>query len=473
MRELAAPDRRHAGRFLGWVSAGLVALVVGAVGFAVLLAGVTTGSPLVGLDRRIASALNAAVAGRPVVVDVLSVVTTLGDSLTAWVVLSTLTIALLVRRQPRLAGYVAVTGLGAAVLSPAIKELVGRLRPVVEDPVATATGGSFPSGHTLAATVTYGVLLLVFLPILPRRARLPAIVATVALVLVVAFTRLALGVHFLSDVLAGLLLGVVWLVITTTAFRAWRRDRGRAVPGLTEGLAPEAAPALAPAPDGSQLPRPGRRAAELAVGWVLVLGLLLGLGWLITEPLADTAVHRLDTAVVEWLVAHRTPAWTAVADLTSQLGSTRFIVATSLVAAALAAAVTRQWRPVLFLAVVMLGEATLFLASASVIDRSRPPVDHLGPSLPPTSSFPSGHMSAAIALYGGVAVLVLTRVRAWWRWLALAGAVLAAALVAFARLYYGVHYPSDLLGSVVLAVAWLAIAARAAPPGRRAGTEPP
>ena len=81
-----------------------------------------------------------------------------GSAITAWIVLSTLTVALLIRRRNRLAIYVAVTGLGAAVLSPLLKQLVDRLRPIVDMPVATAGGPSFPSGHTLAATVWVGVV---------------------------------------------------------------------------------------------------------------------------------------------------------------------------------------------------------------------------------------------------------------------------------------------------------------------------
>ena len=107
----------------------------------------------------------------------------------------------LIRRRRRLARYVAVTGLGAATLSPLLKQLVDRLRPVVATPVATAGGPSFPSGHTLAVTVWVGVVLLVLLPVVPARYRRPAVGVGTALVVLVGLTRIALGVHFLSDVL--------------------------------------------------------------------------------------------------------------------------------------------------------------------------------------------------------------------------------------------------------------------------------
>jgi undecaprenyl-diphosphatase len=107
---------------------------------------------------------------------------------------------------------------------------------------------------------------------------------------------------------------------------------------------------------------------------------------------------------------------------------------------------------------------------------ARPPVTHLGPELPVTASFPSGHVAAAISLYGAVAILLWHTTRRWLRWLvAAAGGVLLPAFVAASRLYRGVHFPTDVAGSILLAVTWLAVAwwvvrptRRPAPPVRRA-----
>lgn len=240
--------------------------------------------------------------------------------------------------------------------------------------------------------------------------------------------------------------------MTTVAFRAWRRTAGLPTDGISRGLAPEAGSALAPA--AVALTHPKRRAAVLVVTWVLLLGVLLAAGWLVTVLLPGTAVDRVNIGVVEWLAQHRSPVWTSAAHVGRAIGGTPAILACCFVAAALLLAVTRQWRPVLFLAVVMAGELTLFLTTATIISRPRPPVEQLGPALP-TSSFPSGHVSATIAFYGGLAVLALTRSRAWWRWLVPAAALALVLWVALSRLYYGVHYPSDTAGSVLLAVPWL------------------
>ena len=231
---------------------GFVAVVVGALLLA--LAVQLAAGPLLQVDQHVAGSLNTVVAPRPWLVTLLQVLTAPGAAITAWIVLSTLTVGLLIRRRYRLAVYVAVTGLGTAVLSPLLKQLVDRLRPMVDTPVAAAGGPSFPSGHTLAVTVWVGVVLLVLLPVVPPRRRRLVVGIGVALVVVVGLTRIALGVHFVSDVLAGWLIGTGWLLVTATAFRAWRRHEGLAVPPAVDGLAPEVA----------RRPRPRARATTRA-----------------------------------------------------------------------------------------------------------------------------------------------------------------------------------------------------------------
>ncbi len=77
----------------------------------------------------------------------------------------------------------------------------------------------------------------------------------------------------------------------------------------------------------------------------------------------------------------------------------------------------------MFLLVTMFGELTLFLGTSAIVDRARPDVLHLDGRLP-TSSFPSGHVAATLCLYVAIAVPVLARTRAWWRWVAVSAAVL-------------------------------------------------
>jgi undecaprenyl-diphosphatase len=95
-------------------------------------------------------------------------------------------------------------------------------------------------------------------------------------------------------------------------------------------------------------------------------------------------------------------------------------------------------------------------------------VQHLDDA-PPTSSFPSGHTAAAVTLYGALAIIALrVSTRAWLRTLAVVVAVALPVCVALARLYRGMHYPTDILGGAVLGLAWLIVTWTVILRGRRA-----
>jgi membrane-associated phospholipid phosphatase len=117
---------------------------------------------------------------------------------------------------------------------------------MLSDPVAHAGGNSFPSGHAQAAVVCYGVLLLVFMPALSRAWRRVAVTVAVLMVLGIGFSRVALGVHYVSDVVAGYVLGAAWLVAMTATFSAWRRELGRPPVHPSQGLEPEHSRELTP-----------------------------------------------------------------------------------------------------------------------------------------------------------------------------------------------------------------------------------
>jgi undecaprenyl-diphosphatase len=465
------------GRFARRSAIGFVAVVLGAIALAAAVQ--TASGPVVQLDRAVAGDLNTVVAPHPWLVTTLQVLTTPGSAVTAWVVLTALTAVLLVRRRIRLALYVAVTGLGAATLSPLLKHLVNRLRPIVATPVATAGGPSFPSGHTLAVTVWVGVVLLVLLPVVPAHLRRVAVGGGVVLAVLVGLTRIALGVHFLSDVLGGWLIGTGWLMTTATAFRAWRRHEGLAVAPSVDGLEPEVARDLTPSDESPSheshesrsretLPRVTRNTsphvwttiAQLLVAAVLLLGVVVGIGLLLVGLGPGSALVRADVGVVAWLADHRTPLLDAASGPIAQMGNTLVVVAGGVVAAIVAYVATRRLRPPLVIATALVGEVLIFLASSAVVGRPRPPVAHLDATLPPTSSFPSGHTAAAVCLYGAIAALVLRGTRAWWRWVVLTVAVALVVVVAFARLYRGAHHPTDVLASIAFAVPWLLVTLR-------------
>jgi undecaprenyl-diphosphatase len=443
---------RPFGHFAERSLAGLAAVIAAATGFGLLLLLVRwQWPPLASFDHNAVDTLNHLVAGKPIVVNVLTAITNFGGRTILFWLVTVSAGVMLIRRQYKLTAYLVVTGLGALALDPAIKLLVGRLRPMVPMPIEHAPGSSFPSGHALDSTVFYGVMLLVFLPIIPPRLRKLAIGLVIALIALIGFSRVALGVHFPSDVVGGWLLGVAWLGITAHAFGHWRAETGQPPRHLSQGLAPEAAPRLGPTRI-VPVAHPRLVAARLLVSFVLIGGALLGLGKLITRhpPAFDEAVPR-------WLAVHRTPQLTTISYYLSQAGSTRWILAVALVIVPLALALIGRWRPAVFMAVAMFGELGLFVSVATIVHRARPLVTQLDGHLP-TSAFPSGHTAATTCLYGALAVLVVPRTRGVWRWLAVAVAALMPLLVAWSRMYRGEHHPLDVAGGVLLALLWLAAA---------------
>ncbi|WP_369916197.1 phosphatase PAP2 family protein [Plantactinospora sp. KBS50] len=436
--------------------AGLLAVAGCGVAFGVLLTLVRLRwDPLYHADHSAAAWFNGLVAPHHALVTVLKAATDLGGRpMLVWLV-SIGMVGLLIRRQPRLAAYLVITGVGGLILDPSLKAAVGRLRPVVESPVAHAPGNSFPSGHSLGSFVAYGALLLVFLPAIRSRWRGAAVALAAAVIVLVGLTRVALGVHFVSDVLAGWLLGAAWLGVTAYAFRLMRRERGRPVPPLREGLEPEAGSEIKPAPDEERLlEHPRSAVAELVVGWVLVFGALYGFGMLVSYHAQGTFLATLDDVVPRWFADRRTGPLTDLSWWWSKAGDTHAVLLVCLVFCPIALAAWRRWRPVLFVVLAMFGELGLFLASARVVQRPRPPVEHLDGPLP-TSSFPSGHIAATICLYAAMALLVLGRTGRWWRWIFVALAVIMPIGVATSRMYRGMHHPTDFMGAILLAALWI------------------
>ncbi|MFD7655823.1 phosphatase PAP2 family protein [Actinosynnema sp. NPDC059797] len=432
----------------------VAASAAGAAFFVVLAVVWADWAPVRDADQAISATLNRWVAGSDTAVTVLSAITTLGDTAVLAGVAALAVAWLLVRRRPWVAVHVVVTAAGGGLLGVVVKELVGRLRPLVEVEVAGATGPSFPSGHTLGSTVTYGVLFLVFASV--PRARTALTWLVVAVVVAVGLTRVALGVHYATDVLGGWLLGLLWLALTTEVFRQWRRDRGMPDVPVSHGLVPEAADDLEPAPERAHVPGGAwRAAARLLVVWGLLLGVLFGLGSWLTAAGPDVP-PAWDRAVVEWFAGLRTPERDAVLVPLGDATGTGPVIGTAVVVCVLALAGTRDWRPVLLVVLGLVGEVGLFLITSSVVDRARPE-SRIPSDVPPTSAFPSGHVAASLVLCAAVVLLVRRAERGWWRAPVAVFAAVVPVVVALQRLYTGLHHPTDVLGSLLLALVWITV----------------
>lgn len=442
------------GRFELRVVLGLLALVVGAVPFLGLLLLVQREwRPLRELDDAVAADLNELVSSSPGLVDVLRVVTDLGGTPEAAYVFVLTAAWLWIRRQRRLAAYVASTGAGLIALVHGTKALVGRARPDVALPVVELpVSASFPSGHAMVSLVTWTVLALVVLPAVPRRARALLLALAAVVTTAVGFTRLALGVHFVSDVLAGWALGVGWLAVTTAAFRGWQHEHGTTTTPLWRGLDPAAEPALhlAPAPEPA-LPRGGATLKRLtAAAAAIVLG-MSALGLLVTGPLADGALGRLDAALMRAVVDRGAQVGTDVAQAAAALSGGRVLLAVALAQALLVLAVTARRRPAVFVAVGVVGAVLLSACTALVVARVRPDA----PEFPVGTSWPSVHAAAAVGVFGVLAVLVVVHATSRWRWAVLVAALVVPLLAGVARIAVDVQSPTDVVAGLTVGALWV------------------
>ena len=227
------PDVRFGGRAV----LAAIALTLLAVPFGLLLFLVQDKwPPLLRVDLGARDDLYTYALGHRWFVAAVKLLSTAGSSLVYLLVFAVVVGWLVRQGRVRLAVFVVVTMVGNTLLNTVVKLFVDRTRPVLPNPVAHANGLSFPSGHAQAAVVAYSVLLLVFLPGLRGPWRRLVILLAVVMVLGIGFSRVALGVHYASDVLAGYVLGAAWVAAMTAAFGAWRRERGRPEIEPTRGL---------------------------------------------------------------------------------------------------------------------------------------------------------------------------------------------------------------------------------------------
>lgn len=217
--------------FLARPAAGL-SLVLFAVGvFAVLASALGSGRWLGRIDDAYAGALRAALS--PASLDALTWTTHLGDTLTLTVIGSVVTLALVLSRCLGEAFVWVVAVGGQGVVTRILKAVFERVRPE-HDARFAADGYSFPSGHAAGATVVYGMLAYLVLRLAPPRFHGPALLVAAALAWTTGFSRIALQVHHLSDVVAGFASGGLWLAACIAGFEVVRCRTARARSGRVD-----------------------------------------------------------------------------------------------------------------------------------------------------------------------------------------------------------------------------------------------
>ena len=120
-------------------------------------------------------------------------------------------------RKPAVLGYLASVGIGVSLINSGLKLLVERERPAVLQ-LTSHSSYSFPSGHSAAAAACWAAIALVVARRWRRGPRRAAAMAALAITLAVAASRVLLGVHWLTDVIAGMITGWAWFMVVTLAF---------------------------------------------------------------------------------------------------------------------------------------------------------------------------------------------------------------------------------------------------------------
>jgi membrane-associated phospholipid phosphatase len=202
----------------------------------------------------------------------------------------------------------------------------------------------------------------------------------------------------------------------------------------------------------------------------LLTAAMIGLGFLVTHVLVHVWPLTLEDQGVRALVATRTPTLDRDSNMVSLIAYTAGLAIVMVAVGGVMRIVYHRWREAFFLAAAMLAQFEMFSITSRLVHRARPPVAKLD-VFPPMESFPSGHTAAAVALYGGIAVILAVHARrsayaaAWWVML-----LIIPIAVAISRVYRGMHYPSDVAASFIggFGCLWIlqrAMLARAEPSG--------
>ncbi|OUS94786.1 phosphatase PAP2 family protein [Rhodococcus sp. NCIMB 12038] len=168
------------------------------------------------------SILDSAVEERtPWLIDVVTVITHSGGTVAAWIVSTVLTVALLLQDRRREAVLVAGAMLSGLAVMTALKNLFERQRPPLPDRLVEISSFSFPSGHAMMTAILASVLVAVILRIvLVRHVRITLVFLMVLYTLAVGLSRVYLGAHWMTDVLAGWAFGALWAAFWILLTRA-------------------------------------------------------------------------------------------------------------------------------------------------------------------------------------------------------------------------------------------------------------
>lgn len=186
----------------------------------------------------------------------------------------------------------------------------------------------------------------------------------------------------------------------------------------------------------------------LGVLYVAFTGIWFVFGWLITNPFKDSSIVHLDHSISDWFANNRTTrldSWSATG---SMLSDTITKVAVTAVIAIVMLSIWKRWLEPLVIVIPLILEALCFITVTLLVGRPRP--EFSLETSPVNSSYPSGHVAAAVA-YAAIVIVVFWRTRRYWiRGLAVIIGVLIPLIVSYSRMYRNMHFLTDVIFGVLL-----------------------
>jgi membrane-associated phospholipid phosphatase len=218
--------------------------------------------------------------------------------------------------------------------------------------------------------------------------------------------------------------------------------------------------ALSPARRNSKHPAAVFTLTAVA-GYLVLAALAIGLGFLLVDVILPFhGFGSSDEHVNTWFAAHRDGTRNDASFVGSMMGDIP-VLPVVVVIAAIVLAVRRHWLAAAFLVAAIAIEAATYRVASLVVHRERPTVPRLD-HLPVNQSFPSGHVAASLAVYGGLAYLLTRNASRGWKIAAWTVALCLVAVVATSRMYRGMHHPTDVASGLLIGAGAIAVALIAA-----------
>ena len=333
---------------------------------------------------------------------------------------------------------------GGALISYLLNQYFDRPRPTTPFDALPLGDPAFPSALAMMAVLCYGLLAYLLIPKMPSRFWKWFLGIMLAIVvLFVGFSGVLLGVHYLTDVIAGYALGLAWAGLVYTLL-----DRSS-----SEGMVESGERASQSAFGGLRAPGLFKRRPIVGILMILLGGLLFG--GLSYNLVAHGPLIQVDTSIHNQFLSDARSAPPTVNEIMLFgffLG--KEVVQVIVTVLTIYFLYKRYWRELAMLWISSAAGSILWNFIIAYFNRPRP-TEQTGLPIRGIPSFPSGHAMSALICYGFLAYLLIpTMPSRAWKWAVGLGALLIVLFDGFSRVFQGNHYLTDVVAGYALGIAW-------------------